>query len=282
MRTITLPAPRAGAWPALGLGTARMGEQRGERAAEVAALEHALALGYRLIDTAEMYGEGGAEEAIGAALAAAALPRDTLFVVSKVYPHHASRAGVQAACRRSLRRLRLDHLDLYLLHWRGAEPLAETVAGFEALQRDGLIRHWGVSNFDVADLDELWRVPGGDRCAIDQVYYSLTARGIEFDLLPWLRARGLPLMAYSPIDQGTLAASRALLPLAQPLGLTPAQLALAWVLRQPEVIAIPKARGAGHQRDNLAAAAVTLAPPVLAALDRLHPPPRGKTALAVT
>ena len=268
--------------PVLGLGTARLGDSEAARDDEVRAVGHALQLGYRLIDTAEMYGAGGAEEVVGAALAASGLARDAVFVVSKVYPHHASRAGVQAACRRSLQRLGLAHIDLYLLHWRGAAPLAETVAGFEDLRRDGLIGHWGVSNFDVADLEALWRVPDGCRCAANQVYYSLTARGIEFDLLPWLRAHGVAAMAHSPIDQGPLAQSGALQSLAQPLGLTAAQLALAWVLRQPGVIAVAKAAQPAHQRDNLAAAAVELPAPVLAELDRLYPPPRCKQPLALT
>jgi diketogulonate reductase-like aldo/keto reductase len=268
--------------PVLGLGTARLGDSEAARDDEVRAVGHALQLGYRLIDTAEMYGAGGAEEVVGAALAASGLARDAVFVVSKVYPHHASRAGVQAACRRSLQRLGLAHIDLYLLHWRGAAPMAETVAGFEDLRRDGLIRDWGVSNFDVADLEALWRVPDGSRCAANQVYYSLTARGIEFDLLPWLRAHGVAAMAHSPIDQGPLAQSGALQSLAQPLGLTAAQLALAWVLRQPGVVAVAKAAHPAHQRDNLAAAAVELPAPVLAELDRLYPPPRCKQPLALT
>jgi diketogulonate reductase-like aldo/keto reductase len=284
MRTVTL-APGSMppvTVPALGLGTWRMGESKRSRGSEIEAVAHALSLGYRLIDTAEMYGDGGAEEVVGAALERAGLARDDVFIVSKVYPHNASRAGVQAACRRSLQRLGLAHIDLYLLHWRGQVPLAETVAGFEALQRDGLIRHWGVSNFDVADMGELWQVPGGTRCATNQVYYSLSQRGIEFDLLPWLRAHGVPAMAYSPIDQGPLAQAAQLKPLAQALGCTPAQLALAWVLRQGDVIAIPKAAHAEHQRDNLAAAVLSLPPATLEALDALYPPPRRKRALAMT
>jgi diketogulonate reductase-like aldo/keto reductase len=292
MNRITLPSEGAApviqpvtepvTCPVLGLGTWRMGESARARASEIDAIVNALSLGYRLIDTAEMYGDGGAEEVVGAALPRSGVHRDELFIVSKVYPHNASRAGVQAACRRSLARLGLSHIDLYLLHWRGQEPLAETVAGFEALQRDGLIRHWGVSNFDVDDMQALWRVPGGDRCAANQVYYSLSTRGIEFDLLPWLRAHGVPVMAYSPIDQGALAAPGKLKALAQQQGLSCAQLALAWVLNQPDVIAIPKAGLAEHQRDNLAAAAVQLPQAVRAELDRLYPPPRIKRPLAMT
>jgi diketogulonate reductase-like aldo/keto reductase len=258
-----------------------MGESARTRAAEIDAVAHALSLGYRLIDTAEMYGEGGAEAVVGAALPRSGLHRDEAFVVSKVYPHNASRAGVQEACRRSLERLRVARIDLYLLHWRGSHPLAETVAGFEALQRDGLIGHWGVSNFDVDDMEELWQVPGGDRCAANQVYYSLSKRGIEFDLLPWQREHGVPTMAYSPIDQGPLAQAKELAPLARELGITPAQLALAWVMRHGDVIAIPKAVSAQHQRDNLAAASVALPADVLAALDAYSPPPRRKRGLAM-
>ncbi len=283
MHTVSLTPASAPATtvPALGLGTWRMGEAARSRSAEIDAVVHALSLGYRLIDTAEMYGEGGAEEVVGAALPRSGLHRDAVFLVSKVYPHNASRAGVQEACRRSLERLRVDRIDLYLLHWRGSHPLAETVAGFEALQRDGLIRHWGVSNFDVDDMDELWRVPGGDRCAANQVYYSLSQRGIEFDLLPWQRERGVPTMAYSPIDQGPLSHAKALAPLARQLGITPAQLALAWVMRQGDVIAIPKAVRPQHQHDNLDAASVDLPSDVLAAIDAHYPPPRRKRGLAM-
>jgi diketogulonate reductase-like aldo/keto reductase len=211
--TPTLTLPCGEHVPALGLGTWRLGESRASRTAEAAALRAAIEMGWRVIDTAEMYGEGGAEEVVGAAvagaLAAGVYRREELFVVSKVYPHNASRRGVVQACERSRRRLGLEVIDLYLLHWRGGEPLAETVTGFEDLQQRGWIRHWGVSNFDVDDMEELWAVPGGDRCAADQVYHSLGERGVEFALGPWLRSRGVMAMAYSPIDQGALAASPA-------------------------------------------------------------------------
>lgn len=282
MREVTLPQGET--VPALGLGTWRLGEQADRRAAEVAAVREALALGCRLVDTAEMYGEGGAEQVVGEALAGAfadGLPRDEVFVVSKAYPQHGDVAGLQAACERSLRRLRLDTLDLYLLHWRGAVPLAETIDGFERLQRRGLIRHWGVSNFDLDDLQELSALPGGDACSTNQVWYSLSQRGVEFDVVPWQRARGMPLMAYSPVDQGALAAHPSLRPLADRLGATPAQVALAWVLAQPGTIAIPKAVRSAHLRDNLAAASLVLGADDLAALDRLFPPPRRRQPLAM-
>jgi len=209
------------------------------------------------------------------------LRRDELFVVSKVYPHHAGTQDAVAACERSLRRLRLDHLDLYLLHWRGAVPMHETLRGFEQLQARGLIRHWGVSNFDLDDLQELQAVPGGMACAANQVWYSLGRRGVEFDLLPWQVQRQVPLMAYSPIDQGALAEHTGLAALAVRLGRTPGQLALAWTLARPGVVSIPKSSDPLRLRQNLEAARWTLSAEDLAALDRLFPPPRRKQALAV-
>jgi diketogulonate reductase-like aldo/keto reductase len=241
-------------------------------------------MGYRLIDTAEMYGEGGAEEVVGQAVAealrAGEVKREELFIVSKVYPHNASRRGTPAACGRTLSRLGLDHIDLYLLHWRGDHPLAETRDAMCALVANGRIRHWGVSNFDVDDMEELEAVDGGG-CAANQVYFSVGERSAEFCLLPWQRERGMPLMAYSPIDQGALAADPALGRLAQKLGITTAQLALAWVIAQPGVVAIPKAVQGSHLRDNLAAADLQLSAETLAEIDRLHPPPRRKKPLAM-
>ena len=270
--------------PTLGLGTWRMGESRASRAAEVAAARSAIEIGYRLIDTAEMYGEGGAEVVVGQALAealrAGEVQREELFIVSKVYPHNASRKGTVAACERSLKRLGLDRIDLYLLHWRGEHALADTVAGMQALQARGQITHWGVSNFDVDDMNELTTV--GPECAANQVYFSLSERGPEFSLLPWLQQHRMPLMAYSPIDQGTLARHSALSAIAAPLDLTAAQLALAWVLSRPSVVAIPKAVKAQHLRDNFAAAQVQLLAETLQRIDALFPPPQRKTALAMT
>ncbi|MEF7615017.1 aldo/keto reductase [Aquincola sp. MAHUQ-54] len=283
MRKVMLPHGEE--VPALGLGTWRMGERADQHGREVAALRTALDLGYRLIDTAEMYGEGGAERVIGEALAGAlrtgAVAREALFLVSKVYPHHADAQGVQAACERSLQRLGVDSLDLYLLHWRGGVPLAETVAGFERLQQRGLIRRWGVSNFDGDDLAELALLPGGAACSANQVYYSLSQRGVEFDVAPWQRARGMPLIAYSPIDQGALAAHPSLRVLAERHGAQPAQIALAWLFARPGTIAIPKAVREAHLRENLAAADLVLAADELAMLDRLFPPPQRKQPLAI-
>ena len=271
--------------PSLGLGTWRMGESAAARRGEVAAIRLAIDLGYRLFDTAEMYGEGGAEEALGQAIAealrAGAVRRDELFIVSKVYPHNASRTGTMAACERSLQRLGLDQVDLYLLHWPGSHPLRDTVDAFERLRAQGRIRAWGVSNFDANGMAGLWRQEGGAACATNQVYYALSERGIEFDLLPRQRERNVPLMAYSPLAQGELAAHPGLRPLADALGVTPTQLALAWVLHQPGVIAIPKAVREAHLRENLAAAGLKLGAADLAALDKLFPPPRRKTSLAM-
>ncbi len=264
--------------PALGLGTWKMGEHARSRAQEVAAVRAAVEMGYRLIDTAEMYGEGGAEEVIGEAIAGL---RDRVYLVSKVYPHNASRAGAIAACERSLKRLRTDRIDLYLLHWRGPVPLAQTIGAFEELKRDGKIRHWGVSNFDVADMEELWRLDAGPECAANQVYYSASRRGIEFDLLPWQRERGVPVMAYCPIDEGALARDAALAAIGKPLRATASQVALAWVLSRPGVIAIPKAVRREHLRENLAAAELALGAGDLAQIDRRFPPPQRRMRLAM-
>ena len=283
MHTVTLPPGQQ--VPALGLGTWRMGEASGRRRTEVAALRLAIEMGYRLIDTAEMYGEGGAEEVVGQAideaLRAGDVAREQLFVVSKVYPHNASRSGTMAACERSLRRLGLDQIDLYLLHWRGAHALSDSVAAFEALRAQGRIGHWGVSNFDAADMQELAAVAGGAHCASNQVYYSLSQRGAEFSLLPGLRRCGMPMMAYSPIDQGALAGHRVLKELGRRHQASAGQMALAWVLAQAGVIAIPKAVREAHLRDNLAAAELKLGQEDLAALDREFAPPRRKAPLAM-
>jgi diketogulonate reductase-like aldo/keto reductase len=281
MRYLDLPG--GSSIPSLGLGTWHMGEAAGHRTAELAAVRAAIDMGYRLIDTAEMYGEGGAEEVVGQALAAALragdVQREDLFIVSKVYPHNASRKGTPAACERSLSRLGLDHIDLYLLHWRGEHPLSETVDAMRSLVAHGRIRHWGVSNFDVDDMEELETVD--DACAANQVYFSVGERGAEFSLLPWQRERGMPLMAYSPIDQGALVADPALSKLAQKLGISTAQLALAWVVSQPGVVAIPKAVRDAHLRENFAAADLALSAETLAEISRLHPPPRRKKPLAM-
>jgi diketogulonate reductase-like aldo/keto reductase len=273
-------------WPALGLGTWHFGESKAHAAAEVAAIRRAIELGVRLFDTAEMYGEGGAETVLGQAIAEAVragdVTREELIVVSKVYPHNASRAGTAAACDRSRRRLGLDRLDLYLLHWRGQHPLAETVAGFEALVAQGQIARWGVSNFDTADMAQLERTKGGPACAANQCYYSLSERGIEFSLLPWQRERGVPMMAYCPLDQGRLARDATLAAIGAARGASAPQIALAWVLAQPGVIAIPKAGREAHLRENMAAAAITLSAAEFAQLDAKFPPPARKQPLAMS
>jgi diketogulonate reductase-like aldo/keto reductase len=264
--------------PALGLGTWRMGERAPAASEEIAAVRLALDLGMTLIDTAEMYGEGGAEEIIGQAIAGA---RERAFVVSKLYPHNAGRKRAISACERSLRRLRIERLDLYLLHWRGSVPLRETVAAFEELQAAGKIARWGVSNFGAADMRELWTIPGGRQCATNQVLYHLGERGVEWDLLPWMRARGMPLMAYSPLGHGELLRRRELAALARRIGATPAQVALSWLLRAPEVIVIPKAAHQAHLRSNRDAAELRLATADLDALDAGFPPPSGPVPLAL-
>ncbi len=282
MRTCTLPDGTP--VPVLGLGTWRIGESAATRDAEIASVREAITLGYRLIDTAEMYGEGGSESIVGHAIAdairAGDVRRDELFVVSKVYPHNASRRGTALACDRSLGRLGLDRIDLYLLHWRGSIALAETVEALQALVQTGRIARWGVSNLDVDELQQIDRLAPG-RCATDQVYYALTQRGPAFDLLPWMRARSMPMMAYSPIDQGGLAGDAALAHIGRPRGLTAAQVALAWVVSQPGVLAIPKALRLQHLQENLAAAQVQLDDAALQAIDARFPAPRRKTPLAM-
>jgi diketogulonate reductase-like aldo/keto reductase len=262
--------------PRLGIGTWHMGESAARRAGEVAALRLALDLGTGLIDTAEMYGEGGAEEVVAEAIRGR---RGEACVVSKFYPHNASRRRLIQACDASLARLRVERIDCYLYHWRGAVPLAETVAALGELVAAGKIARWGVSNFDVADLEELVAIAGGEQVAANQVLYNLARRGIEFDLLPWCAARGIDVMAYSPLDEGRLPAHRALGALAARLGVAPAQLALAWVMRDPNVVAIPKASHPQHVRANRDAARLVLDSATLAELDRVFPPPRRKTAL---
>ena len=281
-----LELPDGTQMPVLGLGTWRMGEDSASavRDGEVANLRSAIALGYRLIDTAEMYGEGGAETVVGHALAEAfrvgEVAREEMFVVSKVYPHNASRRGTVSACDRSRRRLGLDCIDLYLLHWRGSHPLADTVQAMESLVAAGQVRAWGVSNLDLADMQALEAIAPG-RCAVNQVYYSLTERGPEFSLLPWMRERSMPLMAYSPIDQGSLAADDTLAEIGRSRGLTAAQVALAWVVSRPGVAAIPKASSLAHLQENLAAERVVLSEPELRLIDSRFPAPRKKTRLSM-
>ncbi|MEO8024174.1 aldo/keto reductase [Polaromonas sp.] len=274
MKTVMLPS--AEAVPALGMGTWRMGEAPGLRAQEIATLRLGLDLGASLIDTAEMYGEGLAEELVGEALQGR---REQAFVVSKVYPHNASAAGVAAACERSLRRLKTDRIDLYLLHWRGSVPLAETLAGLAALQQAGKIRHYGVSNLDMADMRELWALPDGHGVQTNQLLYNLSRRGIEWDLLPWMRERRMPVMAYSPMEQARLLRHPGLVSFAKRHGMLASQAALAWLLGQGDVIAIPKTSDSQRLRENVSAADIVVDAAQLAELDALFAPPRGPVPL---
>jgi diketogulonate reductase-like aldo/keto reductase len=264
------------AWPGLGMGTWHMGERATARSAEVAALRLGLDLGMNLVDTAEMYGDGGAESVVGEAIAGR---RDEVFVVSKFYPHHAERRKLRAACDASLKQLRIEALDLYLLHWRGPVPLAETVATLEELVAQGKIRRWGVSNFDVDDMEALVSVPGGDKVAANQVLYNLGRRGIEFDLLPWCEERGVRVMAYSPLDEGRLVRHPAVADVASRLGVPPARVALAWLLRRPGLIVIPKASNAAHVRENRAASSLVLDDESMRTLEQASPAPRRKRPL---
>jgi diketogulonate reductase-like aldo/keto reductase len=276
MQTIALPGGETVA--ALGQGTWYMGERRADAAKEAVALRLGIDLGMTLIDTAEMYASGGAEQVVAEAVSGI---RDKVFIVSKVLPQNASRSGVPTACERSLQRLKTDRIDLYLLHWRGGHPLAETVAAFEALKTQGKIRYWGVSNFDTADMTELQRVPNGANCAANQVLYHPDSRGIEFDLLPWCAKQGVPVMAYSPLGHNVrrLLGSSALQAVAKRHGATAAQVAIAWGMRDGNVISIPKAAETEHVRENAANPDIRLTDEDLAAIDAAHPPPRRKTSL---
>ncbi len=276
MRTVTLKS--GDTIPQLGLGTWHMGEQRNQRAAEADALRVGLDLGMTLIDTAEMYGEGGAEEVVADAVEGR---RDEVFIVSKVYPHNASKAGTVAACERSLKRLKTDRIDLYLLHWRGSYPLAETVAAFERLKADGKIRAWGVSNLDTDDMNELEGVANGRNCVSNQVLYHLGSRGIEWDLIGQCAERKVMVMAYSPPGQGRVLRNATLAKVAERHGVSTAAIALAWAMRHPHVVAIPKASRPEHVRENLVAADLTLSADDLSALDAAFPPPKRATPLGM-
>ncbi len=274
MTTVRLPSGEH--VPAFGMGTWRMGEDPAARREEIATLRLGLDHGAALIDTAEMYGDGLAEELVGEAISGR---RDAVFLVTKVLPTHASRAGVKAACQRSLRRLKTDHIDLYLLHWPGNFPVSETMEAFLALQQAGQIRHYGVSNFSLDELKELWAVPGGKGIQTNQLLYNLTRRSIEWDLLPWLRRHRIPTMAYSPIEQAGLASHPELAGFADQYHMTAAQAALAWLLAQDEVIVIPKTSRPQRLEENLEALKQPLNSSQLAELDRLFPPPSGPGAL---
>jgi len=276
MRNMQLPSGEQ--VPVLGLGTWHMGERPANRQDELAAIRFAIDNEMKLIDTAEMYGDGAAEELIGEALSGR---RTDAFIVSKVLPHHATRRGTVTACENSLRRLATDYLDMYLLHWPGGVPLDETLEAFEALRRAGKIRYWGVSNFDTPDMEDLLALPGGNGVATNQVLYNLTRRGIEFDLMPWCKQRKLPIMAYSPLEQGRLLGDPELLRLAAEYSATPAQIALRWVLRDDLVIALPKASTPGRVAQLRSALDIPLSQQDTAALDRAFPPPKRKTPLEV-
>jgi diketogulonate reductase-like aldo/keto reductase len=273
MRSCKLPS--GAAMPVLGLGTWRMGESARRRGEELDALKIGLELGYPMIDTAEMYGEGGAEEIVGEAIAGLATRP---YIVSKVYPHNATRTGTIAACERSLKRLGIERINLYLLHWRGGARLEETFDAFHRLREAGKIADFGVSNFDRGDMEDAARLDKG-LTGSNQVLYCLSRRGPEFDLLPWMRQRSIPLMAYSPLDQGALLRKPTLKKLADEVGCTPAQLAIAWLLVQPGVVTIPKLSSRERVKENLGALDVKLTPKVLAELDRAFPPPKGKQPL---
>jgi diketogulonate reductase-like aldo/keto reductase len=268
VRTLKLPSGQL--IPILGMGTWQMGENALNRQSEIDALRHGLDLGLTLIDTAEMYGEGGAEEVIAHAIASR---RAEVFLVSKVYPHNASKRGTITACERSLQRLKTDYLDLYLLHWRGEVPLVETLEALQTLQQSGKIRSYGVSNFDVEDMEEAIGLKDGKGIATNQVLYNLMRRGIEWNLLPWCRQQGIPIMAYSPIEQGRLLNNRTLKMIAQQREVTAAQVAIAWLLHQENVIVIPKSSRIDHVEQNYAALNLKLSAEELAALDAAFPPP---------
>ena len=274
----TVALPDGERVPALGQGTWHMGEDRRRAAAEAAALRLGIELGMTLIDTAEMYGSGGAEAVVREAAQGC---RDALFIVSKVLPSNASRTGTVAACERSLRRLGTDRIDLYLLHWRGSVPLAETLEGFLQLARDGKIRHHGVSNFDRRDLEEWRALAGGAAVAADQVLYNLATRSIEWDLVPWCREHGVAIMAYTPLGHGRMLADPNLVEIARRHGATPAQVALAWLLRRAGTIVIPKAARPEHVRENRGAADIALSADDLAAIDRSFPAPQRSSPLGI-
>ena len=274
--TLTLPSGRN--IPALGIGTWNMGESHAEEAQEVASIRKAVELGMMVVDTAEMYADGRSEEIVGKAIADL---RDEVFLVSKVYPFNASATGTIEACERSLKRLGVDHLDLYLLHWRGSHPLEETVAAFEKLKQSGKIRDWGVSNFDTDDMEELFEVENGRNCAVNQVLYNLSRRGVEYDLLPWCQEKGVPLMAYSPIEQGRILNNHELIRIAKAYQATPAQVALAFLLERDGVVAIPKSAKPERVEENRGATDLDISDEDWASLDAAFPPPTRKTSLAM-
>ena len=273
---VTLPSGES--IPSMGLGTWHMGERIGNPKTEVDALVRGLDLGAALIDTAEMYAGGGAERVVGSAIKGR---RDDVFIVSKILPHNASFDGTIRACENSLQRMEIESIDLYLLHWPGNHPLEDTVSAFEQLKTDGKIRHWGVSNFDTSDMQELYGIPEGKNCQINQVLYNLSRRGIEWDLLPWCRSMGLPIMAYSPLEQGRLLENKKLKALASEIGVSAAQLSIAWSIRNNDIITIPKASNLEHVSQNIDAWTIKLESAILDELDKLFEPPVRKKGLDV-
>ena len=273
---VTLPSGES--IPSMGLGTWHMGERIGNPKTEVDALVRGLDLGAALIDTAEMYARGGAERVVGSAIKGR---RDEVFIVSKILPHNASFDGTIRACENSLQRMEIESIDLYLLHWPGNHPLEDTVSAFEQLKTDGKIKHWGVSNFDTSDMQELYGIPDGKNCQINQVLYNLSRRGIEWDLLPWCRSMGLPIMAYSPIEQGRLLENKKLTVLASEIGVSAAQLSIAWSIRNNDIITIPKASNLEHVSQNIEAWTIKLEIAILDELDKLFKPPVRKKGLDV-
>ncbi|WP_440116918.1 aldo/keto reductase [Paenibacillus sp. QZ-Y1] len=282
-RTRTIQLPDGTTLPAIGQGTWYMGEKKSSRAEEVRALRSGIDLGMTVIDTAEMYAEGGAEEVTGEAISDC---RDDVFLVSKVYPHHADHKQMVTACERSLSRLGTDRLDLYLLHWRGGVPLEETVQALEQLKQSGKILRWGVSNLNTRDMEELWNIPGGKHCMVNQVLYHAASRGIEHDLLPWMRERHVPVMAYCPLAQGgrlrtELLEHSVIREIAHDRGISTSQIALSWVIRDGDVLAIPKAVQLDHVADNAAAMDVILTDDELTRLNEAFPTPEGKVPLDI-
>ena len=275
-KLVTLPSGES--VPSMGLGTWHMGERIGNPKTEVDALSRGLDLGATLIDTAEMYARGGAERVVGSAIKGR---RDDVFIVSKVVPHNASFDGTIRACENSLQRMEIESIDLYLLHWPGNHPLESTISAFEQLKTDGKIKHWGVSNFDTSDMQELYGIPEGKNCQINQVLYNLSRRGIEWDLLPWCRSKGLPIMAYSPIEQGRLLENKKLKALASEIGVSAAQLSIAWSIRKNDIITIPKASNLEHVSQNIDAWTIKLESTVLDELDKLFEPPVRKKGLDI-
>lgn len=282
-QTRTIQLPDGTTLPAIGQGTWYMGEKQSSRREEVQALRYGIERGMTVIDTAEMYAEGGAEEVTGEAIKDC---RDDVFLVSKVYPHHADRKQMITACERSLSRLGTDRLDLYLLHWRGGVPLEETVEALEQLKQSGKILRWGVSNLDTEDMQELWNIPAGQHCAVNQVLYHAASRGIEYELLPWLRERRIPVMAYCPLAQGgrlrkELLEHSVIREIAKDRGVSPSQIALSWVIRDGDILAIPKAVQLDHVAENAAAMDVILTQDEVVRLNETFPAPKGKVPLDI-